>query len=312
MKVEKFHIYSFYRFFNHTQKKISKKKLESFVSDKLVRGTILLADEGINGTISGKKKDLDNLISLIRKIHRIRKLNIKINYCSFLPFNRIKIRLKKEIVSLGKGYLNIIKDSADLIDPADWDNLIKDKNTTVIDVRNKFEVDIGKFKNAQNPMTDSFRDFPKQLKKMKISKDKKIAIYCTGGIRCEKASAYMRIHGYRNVFQLKGGIIEYLNFYNKNDKQSLWKGECFVFDNRVTINKNLRKGSFLQCHGCRRPITKSDTLSIKYKKGVSCPYCFHERTINQKERSEMRQKQIDASEKLNLKNNFKKLRISDA
>ncbi len=307
MKVEKFHIYSFYRFFNHTQKKISKKKLESFVSDKLVRGTILLADEGINGTVSGKKKDLDNLISLIRKIHRIRKLNIKINYCSFLPFNRIKIRLKKEIVSLGKGHLNIIKNNADLINPADWNNILKDEDTTIIDVRNKFEVDIGKFKNAHNPMTNSFRDFPKQLEEMRLSKNKKIAIYCTGGIRCEKASAYMKKHGYKNIYQLRGGIINYLNYQNEKRTTNFWKGECFVFDERVTINKNLNKGKYLQCYGCRRPITKKDTQSKKYIKGVSCPYCFDKRTMEQKKGSFTRQNQINKAEQEKKGHTFKKL-----
>ena len=295
MKVKEFHIYSFYRFFDHKQKSLSKKKLDSFVSNKLIKGTILLADEGINGTISGERKELDNLISFIRKILKIRKLNIKVNYNSFLPFKRIKIRLKKEIVSLGKGHFNVIKNSADLINPADWNSIIADKNTTVIDVRNQFEVDIGKFKNAQNPETNSFRDFPSQLEKMKLKKDKKIAIYCTGGIRCEKASAYMKINGYKNIFQLQGGIINYLSYQNKKNSTNFWKGECFVFDERVTVNKNLYKGRYLQCYGCRRPITKKDTSSKKYIKGVSCPYCFEERSEIQKKNSMIRQKQIDAA-----------------
>lgn len=309
MAAEEFHIYSFYRFFNHTQKKISKKKLESFVSDKLVRGTILLADEGINGTISGKEKDLNSIISFIRKIHKIRKLNIKINHCSFLPFNRIKIRLKKEIVSLGKGHLNIIKNSADLINPADWDNIIKDKDTTIIDVRNKFEVEIGKFRNAHNPMTNSFRDFPKQLEKMKLRKDKKIAMYCTGGIRCEKASAYMKIHGYKNIYQLRGGIINYLSYQNKKETTNFWKGECFVFDERVTVNKTLVKGKYLQCYGCRRPITKKDTFSKKYIKGITCPYCFDKRSEIQKKNSLTRQKQIDTANEKKIRHSFEKIKI---
>ncbi len=307
MRVEEFHIYSFYRFFNHSQKRENKKKLDTFVSNKLVRGTILLADEGINGTISGKKKDLDNIISFIRKILKVRKLNIKINHNPFLPFNRIKIRLKKEIVSLGKGDLNIGKNSAELVNPADWNSLIKDKNTTVIDVRNQFEVDIGKFKNAYNPETNSFRDFPKQFEKMKLSKDRKIAMYCTGGIRCEKASAYMKIHGYKNIFQLQGGVINYLSYQINRDSKNLWEGECFVFDERVTINKKLIKGKYYQCYGCRRPITKKDTLSIKYKKGICCPYCFNRRSESQKKRSLSRQKQINLANRKNLPHTFKKI-----
>ena len=308
MKIEEFHIYSFYRFFNHRQKGISKKKLDSFVSDKLVRGTILLADEGVNGTISGKKKDLDNIISLIRKILKIRKLNIKVNHSSFLPFNRIKIRLKKEIVSLGKGHLNIAKTSTDLINPADWNSIITDKETTIIDVRNQFEIDIGKFKNANNPRTNSFREFPSQLEKMKLRKDKKIAMYCTGGIRCEKASAYMKKNGYKKIFQLQGGIINYLSYQKNKNLKNFWTGECFVFDERVTINKTLMKGKYIQCYGCRRPITNKDTKSKKYIKGVCCPYCFGERSEIQKKNSMTRQKQIDIANKKKMKHSFKKIK----
>ena len=293
MKFKEFHIYSFYRFFNHGQKRESKKELDYFLSNKFVRGTILLADEGINGTISGSKKELDDVISFIRKILKIRKLNIKINKNNFLPFNRMRVRLKKEIVTLGKGDLNLSKKSVQLINPADWNNIITDKETTIIDVRNQFEVDIGKFKNAHNPKTKSFRDFPRQLKNMNLRKDEKIAIYCTGGIRCEKAAIYMKMNGYKNIVQLRGGIINYLSYHNEKHSKNLWDGECFVFDERVTINKELIKGKYLQCYGCRRPITKKDTLSVKYKKGVFCPYCFNERSEAQKQRSLSRQKQID-------------------
>ena len=297
MKFEEFHIYSFYRFFDHRQKTQSKKKLDFFLSNKFVKGTILLANEGINGTIAGNKKELNDTISFIRKTLKIRNLNIKINRNSFVPFNRMKVRLKKEIVSLGKGYLNVNKNSAQLVNPVDWNNIITDKDTTVIDVRNQFEVEIGKFKNARNPKTISFRDFPRQLEKMKLRKDKKIAMYCTGGIRCEKASAYMKAIGFNDVVQLNGGIINYLSHKNGKNSKNYWNGECFVFDERVTINKKLVRGKYLQCYGCRRPITKKDTLSFKYKKGVCCPYCFNERSEDQKKRSISRQKQIDLANK---------------
>ncbi len=297
MKFEEFHIYSFYRFFNHRQKTQNKKKLDIFFSNKFVKGTILLANEGINGTIAGEKKELNDTISFIRKTLRIRNLNIKINRNSYIPFSRMRVRLKKEIVSLGKGYLNVIRNSAQLVNPVEWNKIITDKDTTVIDVRNKFEVEIGKFKNARNPMTISFRDFPRQLEKMKLRKDKKIAMYCTGGIRCEKASTYMKAHGYNNIVQLNGGIINYLSHKKEERSKNYWNGECFVFDERVTINKKLAKGKYLQCYGCRRPITKKDTLSNKYKKGVCCPYCFNERSEAQKQRSISRQKQIDLANK---------------
>ena len=306
MKFEEFHIYSFYRFFDHKQKRESKKELDSFLSHKFVKGTILLADEGINGTISGSKKDLDNIMSFIRKLLGIRKLNIKVNHNSFLPFNRIKVRLKKEIVSLGMGYLSVSEKRAESINPADWNRIITNKDTTVIDVRNQFEIDIGKFKNAHNPKTKSFRDFPKQLKKMKLKKDSKIAMYCTGGIRCEKASAFMKIHGYKNIVQLNGGIINYLKCQNEKNFKNYWNGECFVFDERVTINKKLNKGKYLQCYGCRRPITKKETLSINYKKGVYCPYCINERSDAQKKRSLSRQKQINLANEKNLSHSYRK------
>ena len=307
MKFEEFYIYSFYRFFDHRQKMQSKKKLDFFLSNKFVKGTILLANEGINGTIAGNKKELNDTISFIRKTLRIRNLNIKINQNSFVPFNRMKVRLKKEIVSLGKGYLNVNKTSAQLVNPVDWNSIITDKDTTVIDVRNQFEIEIGKFKNAKNPKTISFRDFPRQLEKMKLRKDKKIAMYCTGGIRCEKASAYLKTKGYKNILQLKGGIIEYLKYNLENKRNSLWNGECFVFDNRVTINKKLIKGKYVQCFGCRRPLTKKDIKSLAYKKGVHCPYCINERSEEQIKSSESRQSQINISDKKNIDHVFKKL-----
>ena len=169
-----------------------------------------------------------------------------------------------------------------------------DKDTTVIDVRNQFEIKIGKFKNARNPKTISFRDFPRQLEQMKLRKDKKIAMYCTGGIRCEKASAYMKATGYSNIVQLNGGIINYLSHKNEKNSKNYWRGECFVFDNRVSVNKDLLKGKYYQCHGCRMPITNGDMKSKYYQKGVSCHHCYHSRTNKQKERSMMRQKQINA------------------
>ena len=307
MTSKTFYIYSFYRFFNNKNKEILKKKLDLHLSNKLVRGTILLADEGINATISGSKNDLDNIISFIRKLLKIRKLNIKINQSSFLPFNRIKVRLKREIVSLGRGSINVSKYGADQINPSDWNSIIIDKDTTVIDVRNKFEIGIGNFKNSHNPQTSSFREFPSKLEKMKLNKNKRIAIYCTGGIRCEKASAYMKMNGYKEIVQLEGGIINYLNYQNKKNFKSFWNGECFVFDDRVTVDKNLIKGKYLQCYGCRRPITEKDTLSIKYKKGVYCPFCFNERSETQKKRSLSRQQQIKYLEKNGLNNQFKKI-----
>tara|TARA_Y100000768_G_scaffold333690_1_gene273869 strand:+ start:3722 stop:4654 length:933 start_codon:yes stop_codon:yes gene_type:complete len=302
----KFSVYSFYRFTKITDKKLIKNSLDKQLSLYHVRGTILLADEGINGTLSAKKKDLDKILKFIRNTLKIRKLNLKVNKSSFLPFNRMKVRLKKEIVSLGKGVVDISSSNKNHIDPSEWNKFLKNKDIKVIDVRNNFEIDIGKFRNAINPKTKSFREFPKSLKKMKIDKNDTIAMYCTGGIRCEKVSAFLKINGYKNIYQLKGGIINYLDYVKNNNHNTLWKGECFVFDNRVTINKELNKGKYIQCFGCRRPITKKDTLSANYIKGVSCPYCYNERSEEQKKKSRVRQNQIENARDKNKYNIFLK------
>ena len=295
----KFSIYSFYRFTEIINKKLIKNNLDQHLSHYNVRGTILLADEGINGTLCASHKDLYEKLKFIRNLLKIRNLNLKVNTSTFLPFNRMKVRLKKEIVSLGKGDIDVTKNYKTYVKPSEWNELIKNKDIKIIDVRNTFEIDIGKFKNAINPKTKSFREFPYSLTKMNITKNDTIAMYCTGGIRCEKASAFLKINGYKNVYQLKGGIINYLDYSKKSSHDSLWKGECFVFDNRVTINKDLDKGKYIQCYGCRRPITKKDTKSRYYKKGVFCPNCFNERSDQQKKRSQSRQNQIELS-KLNI------------
>ena len=306
---KKLYLYSFYRFTVIHEKKAIKQKLDEYLSLHNVKGTILLANEGINGSISAQKKDLDNIIKFIRNLLRIRKINLKINSCKYLPFNRMKVRLKKEIVSLGKGIIDVNKYNGKLVHPKDWDRIILDKDTKLIDVRNEFEIGIGKFKNSINPKTNSFREFPDSISKLEINKNDKIAMYCTGGIRCEKASAFLKISGYRNVYQLKGGIINYLKYKKNSAKDSLWNGECFVFDGRVTINKKLNKGRYFQCYGCRRPITKKDLNSPEYKKGVSCPHCVNERTAEQKFSSLTRQRQIERAEKKKEDHTFKMISL---
>ncbi len=303
---KKLYIYTFYRFIDVPHKDEVKRELDRKLKNLGIRGTILLAYEGINGSLSGPKQSLEISIKIIKYLLKIRKLEIKINKNSFIPFNRLKIRVKKEIVSLGQGNINVNKFRGELINPENWNQVIKDKNVRLIDVRNIFEIDIGSFKRSERPMTKSFREFPNSIKKLKLEKDNKIAMYCTGGIRCEKASAFMRKKGYKNVAILNGGIIKYLEYMNSSKGNSLWNGECFVFDNRVTIDKKLTKGKYIQCYGCRRPITKKDTLSVKYIKGVSCPYCYNERSVSQKNRSRVRQNQIEEAKRSNKYNVFLK------
>ncbi len=302
-------IYSFYRFKNLQNIKKIKSNLDKFLENKNIKGTILIAEEGINGSISGSMKQLDDIIKYIKIIIKIRNLDIKINKNKFHPFNRMKVRLKKEIVSLGQGDIDINRFKGKLVNPKDWDDIITEKKVKIIDVRNNFEICIGSFHNSINPKTDSFRDFPRAIENMKLNKNDKIAMYCTGGIRCEKASSYLKLKGYKKVYQLDGGIISYLDYAkNKSNKMS-WKGECFVFDERVTINKKLLKGNYLQCYGCRRPLAKKDTRSKYYIKGVSCSYCFKKRSTSQIKRSKDRQRQINIAKLRGKDHPFKKVSL---
>ena len=273
----------------------------------MIRGTILLADEGINASISGDDEILEKTVKFIKRQLKIRKLDIKKNNTNFLPFNKMKVRLKKEIVSLGVGNFKSKNFQGKYIHPSGWDDIIFDKDTKVIDVRNMYEIKIGKFKNSINPLTNTFREFPKKINKLNLSKKDKIAMYCTGGIRCEKASAYLKNQGYRNIYQLEGGILNYLRYKININKSSQWKGHCFVFDDRVAINNKLSKSKYLQCYGCRRPIKEKDTLSKYYIKGVSCHQCFNSRSHEQKNRSLIRQKQIDLAEVKKINHPFKKI-----
>ncbi len=300
-------LYTFYRFKTLTNINLHKITFDKYLLKKDIKGTILIANEGINGSISGSKSSLEEFIRFIKSNLKIRKINLKINKTEFLPFNRMKVRLKKEIVSLGQGEIDVNKFRAKPIHPEHWDNIISDKNTKIIDVRNKFEIEIGKFKGSINPQTTSYREFPKVFKEMKIKKKDTIAMYCTGGIRCEKASALLKVNGFKNVFQLSGGIINYLEYMKDSKKINLWNGECFVFDTRISINKKLKKGKYFQCYGCRHPITKEEMKLKSYKKGVSCKYCCNNRTHKQKNRSLSRQKQIEIAKQNNLLHNFKKV-----
>ena len=209
---------------------------------------------------------------------------------------------------MGKGNLNESKNRGKLVPVEEWDNFISKEDVFLVDVRNNFEIDIGSFQGSINPNTSSFREFGNKFDNLKVEKNTIIAMYCTGGIRCEKASSYLKLSGYKNVYQLDGGILKYLDYKMKGNKRSLWSGECFVFDNRVTINRKLQKGKYLQCCGCRRPITTRDTESIYYKKGVTCPLCFHERSSEQKKRSLTRQVQIERAEEKKEEHPFKKIK----
>ena len=266
-------------------------------------GTILVGEEGINGTISSSNnKDLLKAINYIKAVKGFDHLDVKYSVSEKKPFIRMKVKLKKEIVTMGISTVNPNREAGEYIEPSDWNELIEDKETILIDARNNYEYSIGTFKNSLNPEMTKFREFPKWVKKQNYTNqdktNKKVAMFCTGGIRCEKASALMKKEGFKNVFHLKGGILKY--FESISEKESKWKGECFVFDDRVSLKHDLSIGSYDMCHGCRMPITEHDKKSEKYIKGVACPSCYDKTSQKQKSRYMSRQKQIDLAKKYNL------------
>ena len=281
-------VINFYKIKKINKPEKYKSNLKKFFLNHLVKGIVILSQEGISGTISGKKNNLKSCIYYIKK-----KLSIKLfdssNYSkiNFHPFFRTKIKIKKEVVPIGSTLTIDKKKKNQYINPKDWNKIILNKDTLLIDVRKPMEFKLGTFKNAVDPNVKNFRQFPKFFKKLK--KNKKIAMFCTGGIRCEKAANYLRKKGFKEIFQLKGGILNYLNTIDKNN--SLWKGECFVFDNRVSLKHKSLLGKYTICSGCRTPISPKDKKSSHYLEGVSCPNCYDKLSQTQRERFLMRKKQ---------------------
>ena len=256
-----------------------------------VKGTLLLASEGINGTIAGSRKSIDNVFQWIRSDERLKDVRQKESYDDVMPFYRTRVKLKKEIVTMGVEGIDPNQTVGTYVKPEDWNALISDPDVTLIDTRNDYEVAIGTFKDAINPKTNTFREFPKYVREnCNPEKNKKVAMFCTGGIRCEKSTAYLKEQGFEEVYHLQGGILKYLETVPESD--SLWQGECFVFDNRVSVDHALEKGSYDQCNACRLPITEEDKLSDHYQQGVSCPYCFDKTTEDQRKRYTERERQV--------------------
>jgi UPF0176 protein len=260
--------------------------------DKLdLKGTLLLAEEGINGTVSGTREAINCLLDFLKSDERFADIAHKESFFEGKPFYRMKVKLKKEIVTMGVNGIDPQKIVGTYVKPQDWNTLISDPDVTVIDTRNSYEYDIGTFARAIDPKTETFREFPEYVaKNLNPATHKKVAMFCTGGIRCEKSTAYMKELGFEEVYHLEGGILKYLE--EVPQEKSLWQGECFVFDNRVAVNHSLQKGIYDQCHGCRHPITDEDKFSEQYLPGVSCPRCYDKLTAEQKMRFAERQKQI--------------------
>lgn len=263
--------------------------------DEEVKGTLLLAQEGINGTISGARKNIDNVLNWLRNDPRFTKLDSKESYDDESPFYRTRVKLKKEIVTMGIESIDPKHIVGTYVKPKDWNALISDPDVLLVDTRNDYEVAIGTFKDAINPDTTVFREFPKYVEdNLDVKKHKKVAMFCTGGIRCEKSTAYLKTQGFDEVYHLEGGVLKYLE--EVPEEESLWQGECFVFDNRVSVNHQLEKGQYDQCHACRMPITEDDKNHDDFMQGVSCHHCYDQTSEVQKQRYIERQKQIELAE----------------
>ena len=257
-----------------------------------VRGTLLLAKEGINGTVAGKREGIDALLGWLDKQPNLANIVTKESFDDECPFYRTKVKLKKEIVTMGVEGIDPREVVGTYVKPKDWNALISDPEVVLVDTRNDYEIEIGTFKNAVDPQTKTFREFPNWAEQnLDPKKHKKVAMFCTGGIRCEKSTAYMKEQGFEEVYHLEGGILKYLEEVPK--EETMWEGECFVFDNRVAVDHDLNKGQYDQCHACRMPITEDDKQKPQYMQGVSCHHCHDSLSEEQRQRFAERQKQID-------------------
>jgi UPF0176 protein len=298
-----FEVFGFYKFIKITSLKKNKDVMQKFLIKNNMRGTIILAKEGINGTISGQSKDIKKTISKLKSLFSFKNFdNNNISVSNLQPFHKPKVKVKKEVVPMNLTIVSKERNKETHLNPKEWNELIKKKDTHIIDTRKPFEYDVGTFKNSINPDVKNFRDFPKYLNKLK--KDQPVAMFCTGGIRCEKTSVYLQKKGFKNIYQLNGGVLNYLKKIKKKD--NLWKGDCFVFDNRISLKHGLKTGTYSMCSGCRMPVSLKDKRSNKYEEGVSCPKCHNKLTETQKSRFRMRQSQIYKAKQSGKKYIFQK------
>jgi UPF0176 protein len=292
MKNQDYVVCAFYHFVRLDDHTALKQPLLKLMQHQGVKGTLLLAAEGINGTVAGKRNAVDHLLTWLRNKEEFKNLVHKESTVEEQPFNRTKVKLKKEIVTMGVEDIDPNHIVGTYVKPQDWNALITDPDMLLVDARNEYEVAIGTFKGALNPETKTFREFPDFAQQnLDKAKHKKIAMFCTGGIRCEKSTAYLKQQGFDEVFHLEGGILKYLEEVPTSETQ--WEGECFVFDNRVSVDHNLEQGSYDQCYGCRMPITDEDKLHLHYQQGISCHHCFDKTDDEQKARYIERQHQVE-------------------
>jgi UPF0176 protein len=283
-----------YKFVRLEDFKQLQKPLLSVLTTHEIKGTILLAKEGINGTVAGSRAAIDALYSWFENDQRLVGVRYKESFDETVPFYRTKVKLKKEIVTMGVETIDPNKIVGTYVKPSEWNALISDPDVLLVDTRNDYEVNIGQFQGAVNPKTETFREFPQYVKaNLNPEQHKKVAMYCTGGIRCEKSTAYLKEQGFEAVYHLEGGILKYLEEVPKAD--SMWQGECFVFDNRVAVDHSLVKGQYDQCFACRYPVSEADKASEHYIQGVSCPHCFDKVDEQQRQRFKEREKQMELS-----------------
>ncbi|WP_100752659.1 rhodanese-related sulfurtransferase [Vibrio salilacus] len=281
-------LYKFVRLEDYVELRQS---LKALMEKHQIRGTLLLASEGINGTVASTREGIDALIAWFKQDARLADIVYKESFEVTQPFNRSKVKLKKEIVTLGVEGIDPRHVVGTYVKPNEWNDLISDPDVFVVDTRNDYEIEIGTFKNAVNPKTATFREFPEYVaENMDPSKHKKVAMFCTGGIRCEKSTAYMKEQGFEEVYHLEGGILKYLE--EVPEEKSMWQGDCYVFDGRVAVNHQLEKSEYEMCNACRLPITQQDIESEAFEKGVSCPKCIDKHTDEQKARFREREKQV--------------------
>lgn len=259
-----------------------------------IRGTLLLASEGINGTVAGSQSAIDDLLDWLDQQPGLDNIVYKLSFDEDMPFYRTKVKLKKEIVTMGVEGIDPNTVVGTYVKPQDWNKLISEPDVLLVDTRNEYEVQIGSFKNAVDAKTDTFREFPQYVEQnLDPAKHKRVAMFCTGGIRCEKSTAYLKQQGFDEVYHLEGGILKYLE--EVKQEESLWEGECFVFDNRVTVNHGLEKGQYEQCNACRMPITQAEKATADFVQGVSCPHCIGNISDEQRRRFVERERQIRLS-----------------
>lgn len=293
-------IATFYKFVRIDDYRKVGEKIYTEASKNGISGTFILAKEGINATISGYSGGIRIMLDYLKSDARMADLEYKISSDTKNPFHRLKVKFKKEIVPLGIGHIDPNRNVGKYVKPSDWNDLIDDPETLLIDTRNDYEYVVGTFKGAVNPNTNHFREFPEYVRKnLDPSKHKKIAMFCTGGIRCEKATSLLLEEGFEEVYHLKGGILKYLEEVPR--EKSLWNGECFVFDDRTSVDHNLENGSYEMCRNCRYPLSHEDRKSEKYRPGISCAYCFDRLSSERIASLEERQKQIRLARERNEK-----------